>query len=686
MQFTAVVLALILCVCSFAGDAAAVEVRISYADPPGEGFLDPDIGAQRRAALEAATGEWGAILAGTVPVTVEVTMVPLGGSGNAALLASTGPTTLHRNFGNAQPNTWYAAALANQLSGRDLNGPDVPEIVMIFNGDLDNSTVLGSIGWYYGMDAQPGVHIDFVTIALHELAHGLGFFDGVDPASGEWSQTNPTIFDRFLLWSRVGGFADLLAPERRVAIVSNAVVWNGPAANALNRSPPSIFAPDPYQPGSSLGHWDTRFVPSELLEPFYSGATRDVGLVLPALIDMGWTSAEATSPPRTAVATPTPTDVPAPAPPSIGPQPAAHDGRVYVANYDDGTVSAFDPDSRGATNTIRVGNGPLVVAASPDGTRVYVGNFQDGTVSVIDTRYERVVGTFAVGDSVTGLAVTPDAAQLVLTDTVRDEVVIAAAADGQILARVSAGPNPAALALDGQRGLAFAANFSGQAVTVVDVAARLKRATIDFAPQEGLVGIAVAADSHVGLVTAVYSGTVVDLDTDGFSSGQLTYPGGGLPQGGVALRRDGGEAYVVTSFTDGAGSLTLIRDHEIAKVLSVGSAPQALALSPDETRVCVANSGSDSVSIVDVGGRRVIDSIPVGRAPMGIAIVDVPRICGGDCNADGAVAIGELVRAVGIALGDPLATGCDAADANGDGAVDVSELVRAVASGLDGCS
>jgi hypothetical protein len=41
-----------------------------------------------------------------------------------------------------------------------------------------------------------------------------------------------------------------------------------------------MYAPSPQQPGSSVSHFDTAVTPNELMEPFYTGATQDVGLTL----------------------------------------------------------------------------------------------------------------------------------------------------------------------------------------------------------------------------------------------------------------------------------------------------------------------------------------------------------------------------------------------------------------------
>ena len=59
--------------------------------------------------------------------------------------------------------------------------------------------------------------------------------------------------------------------------------------------------------------------------------------------------------------------------------------------------------------------------------------------------------------------------------------------------------------------------------------------------------------------------------------------------------------------------------------------------------------------------------------------------CAADCNADGEVAVQELVTAVGIALETAPFSWCVAADAGVDGAVNLNELVRAVNAALIGC-
>jgi hypothetical protein len=59
--------------------------------------------------------------------------------------------------------------------------------------------------------------------------------------------------------------------------------------------------------------------------------------------------------------------------------------------------------------------------------------------------------------------------------------------------------------------------------------------------------------------------------------------------------------------------------------------------------------------------------------------------CHGDCNADGEVAVNELIVAVNIALGGGAIDECTAVDANVDGEVAIAEIIGAVNAALFGC-
>ena len=78
------------------------------------------------------------------------------------------------------PSFWYPNALWDKLTGDD-PVPNGSDISASFNSN-------SAVNWYFGLDANPGPgQIDFVSVVLHELAHGLGFIGGQ-------SQENPIEF------------------------------------------------------------------------------------------------------------------------------------------------------------------------------------------------------------------------------------------------------------------------------------------------------------------------------------------------------------------------------------------------------------------------------------------------------------------------------------------------------------
>ena len=74
-----------------------------------------------------------------------------------------------------------------------------------------------------------------------------------------------------------------------------------------------------------------------------------------------------------------------------------------------------------------------------------------------------------------------------------------------------------------------------------------------------------------------------------------------------------------------------------------------------------------------------------GLTALLLALPASARACSGDCNGDGRVAIDELVRGVGIALGSSPLDACQTFDTSTDGLVAINELIAAVDAALNGC-
>jgi hypothetical protein len=225
-----------------AGQArAAATIVIQNNDSAGAGFNDPTpaapvggnagttVGEQRRNAFQFAANVWGATLRSDVTITVGASWAPLTCTATSATLGSAGSAGIFRDFPGAPvPGTWYSAALANALSGRDLN-PNQPEITAQFNSNLGNAGCLDGSHFYLGLDNKHGDDIDLVSVLIHEFAHGLGFQSFTNSGNGAQSSNFPSIYDHFLFDNTSGkNWTQMTNVERQASAINTGnLVWTG---------------------------------------------------------------------------------------------------------------------------------------------------------------------------------------------------------------------------------------------------------------------------------------------------------------------------------------------------------------------------------------------------------------------------------------------------------------------------
>lgn len=261
------------------------EVCLNNVDPAGEGFNDPTakapqggnpgvtVGEQRINAYMEAGLIWGEALTTPVTIWVQGTFSPLACTAASGVLGAAGAIQIFAfdgfdGNGEVWPSTWYKVALTNRLVGFDaapgspdpglLVAPFGDDIVSFFNSDLGKTGCLEARAWYYGFDNnESATQIDFLSVLLHEVGHGLGHANDIDENGSPNNCKNngtctslpgagplglPDMYTVYSLETSNGKHWNQMSDGERVASgTSTTLVWDGP--NVTAQAPSWLIGP-----------------------------------------------------------------------------------------------------------------------------------------------------------------------------------------------------------------------------------------------------------------------------------------------------------------------------------------------------------------------------------------------------------------------------------------------------------
>ena len=216
-----------------------------------------------------------------MPVDVNITLIPFpkGWEDDLACAYLT-PSWFH-----TETQTWYPAPLANQIAGYNVS-PTTRDIRIEMNSNID---------WYYGAGNPSNVQEDWITIMLHEVTHGLGFFACIGENGGYYYGTFPNIFTRQLYQGLTGQNITELTQSQRAALVKNNNLYSGRPGSHLLAAHGGVrvkmYSPTTYSEGSSVSHWDHSVTFSTFMtayeDPGFKERTinpREIAIMR----DMGW--------------------------------------------------------------------------------------------------------------------------------------------------------------------------------------------------------------------------------------------------------------------------------------------------------------------------------------------------------------------------------------------------------------
>jgi YVTN family beta-propeller protein len=308
---------------------------------------------------------------------------------------------------------------------------------------------------------------------------------------------------------------------------------------------------------------------------------------------------------------------------------AAQDSLVVVVNGGDATATIYAAVRMSTTDqtlkllkVLPTGKGPQETCISPDGKRAYVSNRSEISVTVID------LDSFAVASTITdpamknpdGCLLNADGTRLYVAAAGSAAVFVYSTSDGHKLTEIKVGEEPRRLLLSPDGSRLYVSNGEERFVSVVDTKTNQTVAKIKtgrdprpmiFSPDGKFIIIGNVSDDTVQFVKP------------GETEPEFVVGVPKSPQRLLAVPSK--QALFAIGRVDNVISILEFRpdNKEYGRTVAtipVGRAPWGMALSAAGDCIYVTNTADSTISIIDLRLMRSLFTIPTGKSPLGLAV------------------------------------------------------------------
>lgn len=257
--------------------------------------------------------------------------------------------------------------------------------------------------------------------------------------------------------------------------------------------------------------------------------------------------------------------------------PSRDGSRLYVSNLGSSEITIIDAATFRVTDRILVAAQPLDMALSPDGDILYVSNSGASLLTAIDVDTRKVLNFVTVGALASGpFGIATSRDQVYVTDLNANQVL--AVANGRVLTHIAVAGGPRSLATSQDRSRLYVTSFNTGDLTIIDTARNTVETVIPL-PVAGAFAVAIAADDAHAFVTAHAEGVVLVID---------------------------------------------LATHEVIDNIAVGDDPRGLSFSPDGERLYVTTSSSNEIYVFDAHSYTRLGTFAAAGGPRGISVVAAP--------------------------------------------------------------
>jgi YVTN family beta-propeller protein len=283
--------------------------------------------------------------------------------------------------------------------------------------------------------------------------------------------------------------------------------------------------------------------------------------------------------------------------------------KLYMSNFDQNSVAMFNIKGNVSLATIPVEQGPNSMAVSLDQKELYVASWLNGILSVMDTKTNRVMQTYKVGKNPQNVTLSPDGTQVWLSNRGDATVSVFLLKTGQIQT-ISVGKEPGKIVFTSDGARACVLNTGDGTISIID--ARTYKVLGDpvdvgLLPQDMAIDHSANEQEVYVISKGNRSLAVVDV-LNGMRVRMISIAPAGMDPRRVVVSGIMKRCYVSCSAFEQEGVVVVVNvanNQQIIANISMEEEPGQMVLSPDHTRLYVANEFRSSISVVDTATNTV---------------------------------------------------------------------------------
>ena len=311
---------------------------------------------------------------------------------------------------------------------------------------------------------------------------------------------------------------------------------------------------------------------------------------------------------------------------------AAQNVRLYVDNSEGDDVSVIDLRTLNTVDDIRLADKVHGLAVQADGRRLFATIESDNTLRVVDTTTDKMIATIKLTGRPNQCAVTPDGHYVAVPIRDKGAVDVVDVQQQKVVKPLPVSKPHNAFNAGSNRYL-FVSSMGSNQIDIIDLT------TLSYSAKVAVGGIprpyvvtpdgktmyVAETDLHGFVQVDVVSGKIarVSMQAENHTPKQRPFEPINTLTHGLALSPDGSELWV-TSLLDNSLYVYDVKTNKINGRVQVGDGPNWVTFSPDGKYVCVSNTGTEDVSIIDAHARREVKRVKVGKAPKRVVAANVP--------------------------------------------------------------